>query len=73
MSLFPVLTDLDAAWFLVVLKEPRDGTVREVLCHIRDEHLYGRRPCPEGRVPTGPSRVSEEIRQGNGVGRNTRG
>ena len=58
MSLFPVLANLVAPWFLVFLKEPRYDTVREVPRRIRDEQLYERRLCSEGGVSVGPPWVS---------------
>lgn len=50
VSLFSVLTNLDAPWLLVFLEEPRYNTVREVLRNIRDEHSSERWLCAEGGV-----------------------
>ena len=67
MSLFLVLANFNAPWFLVFLKKPRYDTEWEVLCHIRDEHLYRRWLRTKGGISTSLPWVSEKVWQGYGT------
>ena len=53
MNLFPVLTDLDAPRFLVLLEEPRYDAGRKVLGRGIGKNMCRTWYCTEGRVSVG--------------------